>query len=119
MDRAILRDPSFSRGLVVPVKREDCALPSRIKRPNPLNVDLQDDSKADQWDLLLQSCGADLGAPANRDCRTRRCRSNCKPERRDKALPHRTLFRNSSRVTPISLMICRKSGGAMSLLAWK
>ena len=64
MERAILQDPSFTHGLVVPIKRLDCALPPQIKRPNPLNVDLQDDSKADQWDLLLRSCGADLGAPA-------------------------------------------------------
>jgi NAD(P)-dependent dehydrogenase (short-subunit alcohol dehydrogenase family) len=28
-------------------------------------VDLQDDSNADQWDLLLRSCEADLGAPAS------------------------------------------------------
>ena len=63
MERAIRRDPKFARGIVVPVKRVRCALPAKIKRPNPLYVDLQNDSKADQWGLLLQSCEADLGAP--------------------------------------------------------
>jgi hypothetical protein len=35
------------------------------------------------------------------------------------ALGHRTLLRNSSSVTRMSLMICRKSGGAMSRPEWK
>jgi hypothetical protein len=65
MERAIRRDPKFDHGIVVPVKRVHCALPARIKRSNPLYVDLQDDSNADQWDLLLRSCEADLGAPAS------------------------------------------------------
>jgi hypothetical protein len=64
MERAIRRDPKFARGIVVPIKRVRCALPAKIKRPNPLYVDLQNDSRADQWNLLLQSCEADLGAPA-------------------------------------------------------
>jgi hypothetical protein len=64
MEHAIRKDPKFVRGIVVPIKRERCALPANIKRTNPLYVDLQNDSKADQWRLLLQSCEADLGAPA-------------------------------------------------------
>jgi hypothetical protein len=64
MERAIRRDPKFAHGIVVPVQRVQCVLPARIKRPNPLYVDLQDETKADQWDLLLQSCEADLGTPA-------------------------------------------------------
>ena len=64
MERAIRRDPKFARGIVVPIKRVRCTLPAKIKRPNPLYVNLQNDSKADQWGLLLQSCEADLGAPA-------------------------------------------------------
>jgi TIR domain len=64
MERAIRRDPTFARGIIVPIKRVRCALPAKIKRPNPLYVDLQNDSKADQWGLLLQSCEADLAAPA-------------------------------------------------------
>ena len=35
------------------------------------------------------------------------------------ALGHRTLLRNSSSVTRMSLMICRKSGGAISRPEWK
>jgi len=64
MERAIRRDPKFAHGIVVPVKRVHCELPARIKQPNPLYVDLEDDNKADQWGLLLKSCEADLGAPA-------------------------------------------------------
>jgi hypothetical protein len=64
MERAIRRDPKFARGIVVPVKRVHCELPARIKRPKPLYVDLQDDTNAEQWRLLLRSCEADLGAPA-------------------------------------------------------
>jgi hypothetical protein len=64
MERAIRRDPKFARGIVVPIKRVRCALPAKIKRPNPLYVELQNDSNADQWGLLLQSCETDLGAPA-------------------------------------------------------
>src|SRR5208282_791552 len=65
MDRAIRRDPKFAHGrIVVPVKRVHCELPARIKRPKPLYVDLQDDSNAEQWRLLLRNCEADLGAPA-------------------------------------------------------
>jgi hypothetical protein len=64
MERAIQRDPNFNRGIVIPVKRTNCILPTQINRPDPLYVDLQDDSNAGPWDLLLQSCGADLGAPA-------------------------------------------------------
>ena len=41
-----------------------CELPAKIKRPNPLYVNLQDDSNTDQWSLLLQSCEGNLGAPA-------------------------------------------------------
>jgi len=64
MERAIRRDPKFAHGFVVPVKRVHCALPAKIKRPNPLYVDLEDDSNADQWGLLLRSCEADLRAQA-------------------------------------------------------
>jgi hypothetical protein len=65
MERAVRRDSKFAEGIIVPVKRAHCALPAKIKRSNPLYVDLKDDSKADQWALLLESCGADLGAPAS------------------------------------------------------
>jgi len=65
MERAIRRDPKFAQGIVVPVKRVHCALPAKIKRSNPLYVDLQDDSNANQWALLLESCEVDLGASAS------------------------------------------------------
>ena len=64
MKRSIARDPIFETGVAVPVLRVDCPLPPAIKRPNPLYVDLRDDSKTDPWDLLLRRCGFDLGAGA-------------------------------------------------------
>lgn len=64
MERAIQRDPGFTRGIVVPIKRVDCALPAAIKQPNPLHVDLRDDDESEHWGILLRSCGADLGTAA-------------------------------------------------------
>jgi hypothetical protein len=64
MDRAVRRDPKFARGIVIPVKRVHCSLPGKVRRHKPLYVDLQDDTDADQWGLLLESCGISLGAPA-------------------------------------------------------
>jgi TIR domain len=64
MDKAIARDPQFQMGLVIPVMRMACNLPDCIKGPNPLYVNLCDDKDSGQWRLMLQSCGADLGADA-------------------------------------------------------
>jgi hypothetical protein len=64
MERAIARDPRFRKGCVIPVRRAPCALPDVIKLPNPLYVDLCNDKDAAAWKLLLDSCGADLGATA-------------------------------------------------------
>jgi hypothetical protein len=64
MKRAIARDPKFEKGVTIPVLRFDCTLPSAIKRPNPLYVDLRDDAKPDPWDLLLKTCKLELGAAA-------------------------------------------------------
>lgn len=71
MKNAFQLDPTFSQHLIVPIIREACSLPksflSKTPRPgkNPIYADLQDDSKKDVWDKLLQACGAtDLGAKA-------------------------------------------------------
>lgn len=61
MERAIARDPLFDRGEVVFVLRETCPLPDAITEPDPLLVNLQDDSKSNEWDRLMESCEADLG----------------------------------------------------------
>jgi hypothetical protein len=61
MSRAVRLDPTFSRQLVIPIRRDGVKLPNRIKRPNALYVDLRDDSKADQWALLMNACDANLG----------------------------------------------------------
>ena len=63
MDRAILRDPSFRNGVVIPVCLDDCKLPQKIKRPNPVHVDLRHKMDEEQWELLMRGCGADLGVP--------------------------------------------------------
>jgi hypothetical protein len=63
MKRAIAnRRPD--KGLVIPVKREDCPLPDEIESAKPLWVNLCDDKNAGQWDLLLDACGAEIGADA-------------------------------------------------------
>ncbi len=64
MRRAIARDPAFADHLVQPVRRDDTKLPDAIKLPDPIYVDLRDDSKHGPWDLLLRECDAKLGATA-------------------------------------------------------
>jgi hypothetical protein len=64
MERAIARDPRFEHGVVVPVKRVEVTLPDSIRDPNPLYVDLADDTAAPAWNRLLQACSADLGTDA-------------------------------------------------------
>jgi hypothetical protein len=64
MERAIARDPQFENGSIIPVKRVDVALPAAIDQPNPLYIDLTDDRSQEPWDLLVRSCGADLGVNA-------------------------------------------------------
>lgn len=64
MDRALACDPKFEKNIVLPVRRENVALPARIVKPNPLYVDLRNDRAGDQWNLLLDGYGADLGVTA-------------------------------------------------------
>jgi hypothetical protein len=65
MHCALALDPGFVRDIMVPVQRDDAAVPAAIK--SSLYVDLRDDTRADQWELLLQACGASLVAAAP-DC---------------------------------------------------
>lgn len=65
MDRAIMLDPDFKLGIVIPVLRGACTLPLAIKNPNPLYADLLDDSLPDPWAQMLQQCDANrLGTTA-------------------------------------------------------
>jgi hypothetical protein len=64
MRRAVARDPRFTLGTVIPLKRLDCTLPPELAGPNPLWVDLRDDRERGPWDQLLRACAADLGCPA-------------------------------------------------------
>ena len=64
MERAIALDPTFTNGFVLPVVRVSCALPHGIRTPNPIYVNLMDDSAANQWDLVTTKCDADLGSSA-------------------------------------------------------
>jgi TIR domain len=61
MERAIALDPGFQRQLVIPVRRDDAELPDLIKQPEAIYVDLRDECSAEQWQLLLDGCGASLG----------------------------------------------------------
>jgi TIR domain len=63
MKRAIA-NRRLDKGVVIPVKREDCQLPDDIESAEPLWVNLCDDRNAEQWTLLMDACGADLGAEA-------------------------------------------------------
>jgi len=64
MNRAIDTDPDFTRGAVLPVMRVDCEVPTPLKRPNLLYVDLRDDHRTTPWNDLLAACDADLGCDA-------------------------------------------------------
>ena len=64
MERAIALDPAFSRQLVLPVRRDDTEPPPIIAEPHALRVDLRNDGDAQQWQLLLDACGANLGTTA-------------------------------------------------------
>ncbi|MGH1366954.1 MAG: toll/interleukin-1 receptor domain-containing protein [Calditrichia bacterium] len=62
MERAVDRDPRFDDSILLPVKREDVALPDAMGGVfEPNYVDLQDDKIAGQWRLLMDACGASLG----------------------------------------------------------
>lgn len=64
MERAIGLDPSFVKGIVIPVRWEAAPMPQKIRRPQPLYVDLADGGRADAWDKLLAACDVDLGTTA-------------------------------------------------------
>src|SRR5262249_54418828 len=64
MARAIALDPSFHRQLVIPVCWDDAELPDPIKQSEAAYVDLRDETAAEQWQLLLDGCGASLGMAA-------------------------------------------------------
>jgi hypothetical protein len=64
MERAIARDPAFEHHIVQPVRRDDAVWPDTIKLPDPLYVDLRDDTKPAPWALLLRECEATLGVLA-------------------------------------------------------
>jgi hypothetical protein len=63
MARAIACDPQFN-GSIIPVKRDECAMPDEIKLAELVWVNLVNDKDAAQWDLLLEACGANLEAEA-------------------------------------------------------
>jgi hypothetical protein len=64
LNRAIKLDPNFANGLILPIRRDSELWPRKITRPNPLYIDLRDDRDAGRWKMLLDGCGAELGAPA-------------------------------------------------------
>lgn len=64
MERAVALDPMFEHGIVVPVMRIEADLPAEVSAPNPIYVDLKDDSVVAPWELLLRACSAELGTAA-------------------------------------------------------
>lgn len=64
LNRALLRDPQFKTGHIIPLVRIDCQLPDIIAKPNPLCVDLRDDNHKSNWDLLFKALDTSLGTSA-------------------------------------------------------
>ncbi|MCY2987082.1 MAG: toll/interleukin-1 receptor domain-containing protein [Planctomycetota bacterium] len=65
MDRAIDADPTFTKGLVLPLKTDASDLPGRFGRvDSPLYLDMRDDSCVDAWERLFRACRVDLGTSA-------------------------------------------------------
>lgn len=62
MNRAIDLDPAFEKYIVLPVRRDDCAIPIRLKPA--LFTDLRNDALPEPWTRLLAECGANLGTTA-------------------------------------------------------
>jgi len=61
LEQAVKKDRSFKKGLVIPIVREDCRLPDKVRRAELLHVDLIDEDNQDQWRKLFDACEADLG----------------------------------------------------------
>lgn len=57
--QAVARDPDCARLLTIPVRRDDVIPPAEVGEA--LRVELQDEQRVEQWDLLLRSCQAELG----------------------------------------------------------
>lgn len=66
MKRAIAKDPNFTKGITIPIKRKNCQLPVSITAPDPLYIKLtaQEAKKNPPWDQLLSACGTSLKASA-------------------------------------------------------
>ena len=66
MRRAVATDPHFTRGTVLPLVLQACALPPEITGGDPLRVDLSGarNLDAEGWARVLRACGADLGTTA-------------------------------------------------------
>lgn len=60
MKRAVQSDPTFSKGVLIPLIRVNCQLPDSVLNPNPLYVDLTDDRNAEQWNKLLKAFGYNM-----------------------------------------------------------
>jgi TIR domain len=71
MERAVVGNPSLRNGSVIPLKRVQCQVPAKIRRPNPLYVDLRNDRDPVPWELSLKACEADLGVAAPSWLKTR------------------------------------------------
>lgn len=61
MARALALDPTFEKGLVLPVLRENCSMPLKVAKPDLLYVDLCNDKVAPQWAKLMDAFDGGLG----------------------------------------------------------
>ena len=58
--RAVARDADFSKFLTIPVRREAVPLPAELN--GSIYAELGDETRADQWRLVLDGCGGDWAA---------------------------------------------------------
>lgn len=63
-NRAILKDPEFKNGNIIPIILMKCNLPEEILKNNPIYVDMCKDNDDNQWDILLKACDAKLDVAA-------------------------------------------------------
>src|SRR5690348_3304487 len=59
---AVARDAGFSNYLTIPVRREAVPLPAELD--GSIYAELGDETRIDQWRLVLDGCGGDLGCAA-------------------------------------------------------
>jgi hypothetical protein len=64
LNRATAKDPTFERGVVVPIMRVACEFPPHVAAFDPFYLDMRDDAAGDCWEKLLHKFHATLRVDA-------------------------------------------------------